>query len=56
VRLERLYRLTFLYPESWRAGGERFLIADGRCHGRVSGRFRGANRASRREDGTYFPS
>jgi hypothetical protein len=54
MRLEPLYRLTFRYPESWRAGTDRFLIAEGSCEGRVSGRFRGANYARRAADG-YAP-
>jgi hypothetical protein len=56
VRLEPLYRLRFRYPESFRAGDERFLIAEGSAEGRVSGRFRAANRARRRADGTYLPA
>jgi hypothetical protein len=56
VRLEPLYRLRFRYPESFRAGDERLLIADGSAEGRVSGRFRAANRARRRADGTYLPT
>jgi hypothetical protein len=56
VRLEPLYRLTFRYPESFRAGDERLLVAEGRAEGRVSGRFRGANRARQRADGTYLPT
>jgi hypothetical protein len=56
VRLEQLYRLRFRYPESFRAGDERLLIADGSAEGRVSGRFRAANRARRRADGTYLPT
>jgi hypothetical protein len=56
VRLEPLYRLTFAYPESWDAAGERLLLAEGRCEGRLSGRFRAANRARRRPDGTWLPA
>jgi hypothetical protein len=63
VRLEPLYRVTFRYPEHWhaelnRAGANEtahFFVADGRCEGRISGRFRGANAARRRADGTYVP-
>ena len=44
MKLEPLYRLTFRYPESWDAAGERLLIAEGRAEGRIAGRFRGANR------------
>ena len=59
MRLEPLYRVTFRYPEHWHAelGGEsaHFFIAEGRCEGRVAGRFRGANHPRRRGDGTYLP-
>ena len=47
MRLEPLYRIRFTYPESWAvglAGGwqQMFFIAEGRCEGWVTGRFRGA--------------
>lgn len=51
MRLEPLYRATFTTPEAWSvelagpAGteGQSFLIAEGRCEGRLPGRLRGAN-------------
>ena len=48
MRLEPLYRIRFTYPEGWMVGLEagweqHFLLADGRCEGSISGRFRGAN-------------
>jgi hypothetical protein len=63
VRLEPLYRVVFHYPESWfvELEGEQglesahFFIAEGRCEGRVTGRFRGANHPRRRTDLTYVP-
>jgi hypothetical protein len=63
VRLEPLYSVTFHYPEAWlvELEGERgtesehFLIAEGRCDGRLAGRFRGANHPHRRTDLTYLP-
>ena len=63
MRVERLYRLTFSYPESWfvELEGERgiesehFLIAEGRAEGRIAGRMRGANHPRRRTDLTYLP-
>jgi hypothetical protein len=63
VRLEPLYRATFHYPESWYvelegergAESEHFLIAEGRCEGRLAGRLRGANHPHRRVDGAYLP-
>ncbi|MDQ3823549.1 MAG: DUF3237 domain-containing protein [Actinomycetota bacterium] len=63
MRLEPLYRVTFRYPEAWfvELEGERgvesehFLIAEGRCEGRLAGRFRGANHPRRRTDLTYLP-
>ena len=55
MRLEPLYRVTFRYPEAFRAGDELLLIAQGAVEGRVNGRFRGANRARRRPDGSFLP-
>ncbi len=64
MRLEPLYWLRFVYPEEWGiplAGhesteGQYFFIAEGRCSGRINGRFRGANHPRRRSDGTYEPN
>jgi Protein of unknown function (DUF3237) len=59
VRLEPLYRLTFSYTAHWDAepGGDlhRLLLGEGRAHGRVDGRFQGANDSRRRSDGTFEP-
>ena len=55
MRLESLYRLRFRYDEHWSIGAQNFGIAEGRCEGRVSGRFRAANHARVREDGTVLP-
>jgi len=60
VRLEPLYRIRFTYPEQWGVslGGDweqHFAVAEGRCEGEVSGRFRGANYPRRRGDGTFRP-
>ena len=48
MRLEPLYRVRFTYPEGWEInleGGweQHFYLAEGRCEGSISGRFRGAN-------------
>ena len=48
MRLEPLYRVRFTYPESWAVGldggwQQMFFLAEGRCEGAVTGRFRGAN-------------
>ena len=63
MRLEPLYRATFTTPEKWSvdlagpAGteGQSFLIAEGRCEGRLSGRLRGANYPRRRTDNALVP-
>ena len=63
MRLEPLYRVTFRYPEHWHvalagpdgAESQHFFIAEGRCEGRIAGRFRGANHPRRRTDGAYLP-
>jgi hypothetical protein len=48
MRLEPLYRIRFTYPESWSVtldGGwqQLLFIAEGRCEGSITGRFRGVN-------------
>ena len=53
MRLEQLYRIRFTYPESWVVGLEggweqHLMIAEGRCEGWISGRFRGVNFPQRR--------
>ena len=61
--LEPLYRATFTTPESWTveisvghgAETQSFLIAEGRCEGRVAARYRGANFPRQRADGTVLP-
>jgi hypothetical protein len=60
MRLEPLYRIRFTYPEGWRIslGGDweqHFYIAEGRCEGEITGRFRGANYPRRSSDGTFRP-
>ena len=63
MRLEPLYRVTFHYPEAWYVDlegshgleSQHFFLAEGRCEGAISGRFRGANHPRRRTDETYVP-
>jgi hypothetical protein len=61
MRLEPLYRIRYTYPEGWAVdleGGwqQHFYLAEGRCEGSVSGRFRGANFPPRRTaDGPFVP-
>jgi hypothetical protein len=61
VRLEQLYRIRFTYPEGWsvalEGGWEQHLyLAEGRCEGWISGRFRGANFPLRRTaEGPFCP-
>jgi len=60
MRLESLYRIRFTYPEGWEVeleGGweQHFYLAEGRCEGSISGRFRGANFPQRRTDGPFCP-
>ena len=63
MRLEPLYRVRFSYSGGWGADlaepdsaeGLYFFLAEGRCEGRISGQFRGANHPSRRADGTFLP-
>jgi hypothetical protein len=61
VRLEPLYRIRFTYPEGWavalEGGWEQHLfLAEGRCEGWITGRFRGANFPLRRTgEGPFCP-
>ena len=63
MRLEPLYRVRLTTPERWsvalsgESGSEAqsFLVAEGRCEGGVSGRFRAANFPRTRVDGTLLP-
>jgi hypothetical protein len=55
MRLEPLYRITFGYRERFGRGDELLLLAEGRCEGRVTGRFRGANRARLLAGGAWLP-
>jgi Protein of unknown function (DUF3237) len=62
MRVEALYTATFTTPEAWSverpgAGGERqsFLIAEGRCSGRIAGRVRAANYPRGRPDNVLLP-
>jgi hypothetical protein len=61
MRLEPLYRIRWTTPEAWSvdlfdgAEGQSFFLAEGRCEGRVTGRFRAANFPRRRADGTLVP-
>ena len=61
MRLEPLYRVRFTYPEGWAIGLEggweqHFYLAEGRCEGAISGRFRGANFPLRRTaEGPFRP-
>lgn len=63
MRLEPLYTASFTPQESWHAelAGEHgveeqgFLIVEGRCEGRITGRLRAANYPRRRTDGTQTP-
>ncbi|MDQ5828152.1 MAG: DUF3237 domain-containing protein [Chloroflexota bacterium] len=62
MRLEPLYRVRFTYSDGWTidlaepesAESHHFFLAEGRCEGRISGRFRGANHPYRRSDGTFL--
>lgn len=63
MRITPLYRVRFVYPHGWSVeltgpeGKEEqhFFLAEGRCEGRITGRFRGANYPRRRTDRTFLP-
>jgi hypothetical protein len=56
-----LYRVRFTYPDGWEVGLEggweqHLYLAEGRCEGSISGRFRGANFPYRRTaEGPFLP-
>jgi len=64
MRLEPLYRVRFTYPRGWQVATtgslgteeQHFYLAEGRCEGRISGRFQGANHPLRRTDQTFVPN
>ena len=61
MRLSPLYRCRFSYRESWsvplhgqeQGETQHFLLAEGRCEGRIAGRFVGTNHPRQRIDGTF---
>lgn len=61
MQLRSLYTVRFEYPEGWDVsltgpGGteeQHFYIAEGRCEGTISGRFRAGNYPRRRTDKTF---
>jgi len=63
MELKPLYRVRFTYSEEWsinlpsadRSEGQYYFVAEGRCEGRITGRFHGSNHPRRRGDGTYEP-
>lgn len=63
MRLDPLYRLRFVYSSGWethhtgKLGTEEqhFYLAEGRCEGRINGRFRASNAPRRRTDGSFTP-
>jgi hypothetical protein len=58
VKLEPLYRIRFSYPEHYHVDGpdfRGFFFAEGRCDGRLTGRFRGMNHPRLRPDDVYLP-
>jgi len=63
MRLEPLYTVTFPTPEAWSVQvdgadgteGRSFLLAEGRCTGRLSARYRAANFPRKRVDAALVP-
>jgi hypothetical protein len=63
MRFEPIYTVRFTTPEAWSVGvagdagveGRSFLLAEGRCTGRLSARFRAANFPRKRADGALVP-
>jgi len=59
VRLSPLYRVEFSYPEHYEIDGPDvggIFLAEGRCEGALTGRFRGLNHPRLRFDDVYLPN
>jgi hypothetical protein len=59
VRLEVLYRVAFSYAERYAISGPdvgSIFVAEGRCDGALTGRFRGLNHPRLRPDNVYLPN
>jgi hypothetical protein len=59
VRLEALYRVEFSYRERYAIHGPdvgSIFVAEGRCDGALTGRFRGLNHPRLRPDNVYLPN
>jgi hypothetical protein len=59
VRLEALYRVQFSYQERYAINGPdvgSIFVAEGRCDGALTGRFRGLNHPRLRPDNVYLPN
>jgi hypothetical protein len=59
VRLAPLYLVEFSYPEHYDVAGPDVggvFLAEGRCEGALTGRFRGLNHPRLRTDNVYLPN
>ena len=59
MRLSPLYRVEFPYPEHYEIDGPDvggIFLAEGRCEGALTGRFRGLNHPRLRFDDVYLPN
>ncbi len=59
MRLEPLYHVEFSYPEHYDVDGPDvggIFLAEGRCEGTLTGRFRGLNHPRLRPDDVYLPN
>jgi hypothetical protein len=59
VRLAPLYLVEFSYPEHYEIAGPDVggvFLAEGRCEGALTGRFRGLNHPRLRPDNVYLPN
>ena len=61
MRLKPLYTIRFFYPDGWQINltgkkgteEDHFYFAEGKCEGRITGKFRGSNHPHRRTDETF---
>ena len=59
MRVSPLYRVEFSYPEHYEIDGPDvggIFLAEGRCEGALTGRFRGLNHPRLRFDDVYLPN
>jgi len=63
IKTTHLYQMRMKYTRGWsvelgkadNSESQHFFLAEGRCEGRITGKFQAANHPLRRTDGTFLP-